>query len=407
MSDLSADLASLRIDRSESKSRSGAARILAIVLGLGVLLGVGTFALLPSLEAKVFKIEVAVTEISKVSPAQGAIDLTATGYVVAERVAKVTGDIAGRIVRVHVVEGQTVKAGDLLFEVDVADQRASAATLASRASAARARVTAQEAQVVDLERQYQREKTLADQGAALKAQSDDLAGRIKLAEETVKATRAEAAAAEADARALSTTLRHGKISATIDGIVVGRAPQPGDFVSVMSIAPLFEIVDVSSLVIETDVPEARLTLAKPGAPAEVVLDSQPDKRIRAEVKEITPRVNRSKATVVVKVKLLDKVTPLLPDMGARVSFLSKAIDEESIKQKPKIVVPANAIVDRNGEKSVFVIDNGKVQLRPIKLGSAFQDGFELVEGPPPGTRIIKAPAPTLSDGKAVKEIAEK
>ncbi len=405
MSDLSADLAALRIDRSVPKKRSG--RALLFVLAVGGLGAVGYFAILPSIEARIFKAEVAVTEIARVSPVQGAIDLTATGYVVAGRVAKVNGNVAGRILRVHVVEGQMVKAGDVLFQVDVADQRASAATLASRATAARARVTAQQAQVADLQRQYEREKALADQGASLKSQSDDLGGRIKLAAETAKATLAEALAAEADARALSSTLRHGTISAPLDGVVVGRAPQVGDVVSLTALTPLFEIVDLSSLVIEADVPEARLSLAKPGAPAEVVLDSLPDRRLRGEVKEITPRVNRSKATVVVKVKLIDTVSPLLPDMAARVSFLSKAIDEESLKQKPKAIVPASAIVERSGQKVVFVVENGKVQLRPIKVGPPFQDGFELVEGPPAGTRVVKTPQASLTDGKAVKEIAEK
>ena len=94
---------------------------------------------------------------------------------------------------------------------------------------------------------------------------------------------------------------------------------------------------------------------------------------------------------------------VIPDMSARTSFLSDQMSAEAIKEKPKNVVPANAVAERNGSKVVFVINESAVKLVPVKLGPAFGSGFELVEGPPPGSRIVVDPTPQLSDGQRIKE----
>jgi RND family efflux transporter MFP subunit len=164
-----------------------------------------------------------------------------------------------------------------------------------------------------------------------------------------------------------------------------------------------EIADFSTLAVETDVPEGRLGLVQPGAPVEIILDAFPDRRYRGEVYEIVPRVNRAKATVVVKVKFVDDNTGALPDMSARVSFLSGKLDEKAVKEPPKLIVPASAVVDRAGAKVVFVVEDGRLRMIPVELGPAFGDGFVVKRGPDAGTRVVVQPAPELSDGQQVKE----
>ncbi len=368
---------------------------------LGAMLVGGALAW-PSLEARLFKLEVSTTEVSKVSPLRASVELTATGYVVAERVAKVGAGVAGRITRVHVREGQAVKAGDKLLELDVADARSAVETLRARARAADARAAVARATVAELTAQLDRDRPLADQGAMAKAPVDDLARRVKTAEESARASEADARAAAADARNQAVTLRHGVIVAPMGGTVVGRPAEVGDVLSPTSNLAL-ELVDLSSLVVEADVPEARLSLVKVGAPTEIVLDAFPDARHRGEVVAITPRVSRSKATVVVKARLLDAPPLLLPDMSVRVSFLQKALSDEALKAPPKVVVPGAALAQRGGRKVVFTIDGGKVRQVPVELGPPLGDGFELRDGPASGTRLVKSPPDTLTDGKAVRE----
>jgi HlyD family secretion protein len=133
------------------------------------------------------------------------------------------------------------------------------------------------------------------------------------------------------------------------------------------------------------------------------LDAYPTRRYRGEAIEIMPKVNRSKATVGVKVKFLDAADGALPDMAARVSFLSKQLGDSELKQKPKTVVPSDAVVERSGSKVVFVVDGDKVHMKPVSLGPKFGEGFELELGPNPGTKLVKAPPVTLEDGQRIKE----
>jgi HlyD family secretion protein len=121
------------------------------------------------------------------------------------------------------------------------------------------------------------------------------------------------------------------------------------------------------------------------------------------VVEVSPRLNRAKASGTVKVKILDASAEALPEMAARVGFLQKALDVAAMKEPPKKVIPAAAVAERGGAKVAFVVEEGKARMVPLVLGPAFGGGFELKDGPAPGARVIKTPPATLADGQAVKE----
>jgi RND family efflux transporter MFP subunit len=206
----------------------------------------------------------------------------------------------------------------------------------------------------------------------------------------------------ADAKALETTLSEYTIKSPIDGVVQTKPAQLGDVVGPTGL-PLVELVDASSLLVETDVPEARMHLIKDGQPTEVVLESAPQKRLRGAVVEISPRINRSKATATVKVRFVDVPERLAPEMSARVSFLSKELDKDDMAAPPKIIVPKTAVAERAGAQVVFTVAEGKVRQVFVSLGQEDEGGFVLVDGPPPGTKLVKDPPSTLKDGQSVKE----
>ena len=118
---------------------------------------------------------------------------------------------------------------------------------------------------------------------------------------------------------------------------------------------------------------------------------------------MSKKVDRAKATVMVKVKFIDGMDDVLPDMSARTSFLSQPLTEVAARQAPKNIVPASSVVERNGQKYVFVVDDDAVRLAPVRIGAPFGSGFELVDGPRPGTRIVADPPDRLADGQRVKE----
>jgi hypothetical protein len=114
-------------------------------------------------------------------------------------------------------------------------------------------------------------------------------------------------------------------------------------------------------------------------------------------------VNRAKATVTVKVAFVDPPEGVFPDMSARVSFLKGELDDEAIKARAKLIVPASAVVDRDGAKVVFAIDGDRVRMVPITVGAQAGNGLEVTNGAGAGTRVVNNPPDTLADGQRVKE----
>jgi HlyD family secretion protein len=410
MSDqLSSDLASLKIDRSapRPKGKSPVGTIVVVLLLLGAA-GAGYKVGLPYLEAALFKTEVDVTEVITMSPAQASVELTATGYVVAQSVSAVASKVMGKVKAQHVREGSKVKAGDVLLEIDPTDQQAAIASASSQAAAARARILTAKANLNEIEQQAKRAQSLATEGIGPKGAADDLNARAASLKEMVKASEAEAKAAEALTSALRVNLTSYTVTAPISGTVVNKPPEVGEFIGPQPAGVAIDmggvqIADFSTLMCEVDVPEQRLAQVKIGGPAEIVLDAYPSKRYRGKATEITPKVNRTKATVTVKVAFVDENEGVLPDMAARVSFLTGELDKEAMKAPPKTIVPGSAIAEVNGSKVVYRLESGVVRITPVTLGPAFGTGFEVQSGVGSGTKIVNNPPQGLADGQKIKE----
>jgi HlyD family secretion protein len=410
MSDqLSSDLASLKIDRSapRPKGKSPLGTIVVVVLLLGAA-GAGYKLGLPYLEAAIFKTEVDVTEVITMSPSQASVELTATGYVVAQSVSAVASKVMGKVKKQLVREGAKVKAGDVLLEIDPTDHQASIASAASQAAAARARIQMARANLSEIEQQARRAQSLAAEGIGPKGAADDLFARAESLKEQVKASEAEARAAEALTSALRVNLTSYTVVAPISGTVVNKPPEVGEFIGPQPAGVAIDmggvqIADFTTLMCEVDVAEGRLSQVKIGGPAEIVLDAFPSKRFRGKATEVTPKVNRTKATVTVKVAFVDENEGVLPDMAARVSFLTGELDKEAMKAPPKTIVPGSAIKDMNGSKVVYRLEGGIVRVTPVTLGPAFGTGFEVQSGVSSGTKIVNNPPEGLADGQKIKE----
>ena len=362
----------------------------------------------PRVRSKLFKTEVAVTEIAMVSPAQASIQLTSTGYVVPQVVSKAAAKVPGRVLEARKKQGDQVVTGDVLLVLDMIDQKAAITAARARVASARANAETARANLAEIQQQLKREVGLSEQGVTPKATAEDMALRANALKAAAKAADAMVQAAQADVDTLEVYLKSYTLTSPIDGKILSKVPEVGEFVGpamagIADAAGSIEIASFSSLAVETDVPEGRLNAVKEKQPTEIVLDAFPERRLRGEVLEIVPRVNRAKATVVVKVKFVDETTGVLPDMSARVSFLSGELDAAAVKEPPKLIIPGSAIAERGGGKVVFVLEDGRVRMIPIEIGKPFGDGFELLRGPKPGTRVVAKPGPDLVDGQQVKE----
>jgi RND family efflux transporter MFP subunit len=403
---LSQDLASLKIDRG-AQPRGGLSRVVIIIVLLAAIAGIGLLVVYPKLKSALLTPEVKVGEITLVSPAQSQVQLTATGYVVALVYAKVAAKVPGRIAEIFVEEGQTIEKGAKVARLEDVDFKSALATSRAHAAAARAKVAVARAGLAELRVQIDRETPLVEKGVSARATLDDLRTRGDSAVATVRAAEAEAAAADAETKALEIQLGSYEIITPISGTVVDKLVEVGEGVSPGFGTPgVIEVVDMSSLVVEVDVPEGRLSQVAVDGPCEIVLDAFSSKRFRGAVKEIGRRINRSKATVPVKIRFVDPPTgkeQILPEMAARVSFLTTSLDAKSLDAPPKLVVPSNAVVQREGKDVVFIVDDGDLRMTAVKVGAAFADGRELETQLPPATKVVLDPARDLTDGQKVKE----
>jgi RND family efflux transporter MFP subunit len=256
--------------------------------------------------------------------------------------------------------------------------------------------------------QLGREKQLLGPGSSTQSMVDSAQSRFEVAEANLHAAEAEVEAAVARVENADVALRNARITAPFSGRVVRKLAEAGEVMSALyqnTVGGIVELVDFGSLVVEADVSEGRIGAIKLGDPAEVSLDAFPNQRLRGVVSELRPTVDRQKATVLTRVKFVDPVPGVLPQMAAKVLFLSRPLDQRQLKEPPKTVVPGSAVVERGGSKRVFVISEGRVHLTPILLGDAIGDALEVKQGPGPGARVVLHPPESLQDGDSVREKA--
>jgi RND family efflux transporter MFP subunit len=402
---LSTDLASLRIERAAPRPPSGLRRAILPIVVLAAL-GAAGFVAYERFAAQVFKHEVRTTEVAMISPSQSDVLVTATGYVIPQRTSKVGAKLPGRIARVMIKEGDTVKEGDLIAQLEDADQKSQVVAASSRVGVAQAKISTARANLAEITQQVEREQKLVGSGTVGKANLDNLVAREAALKEAVRAAEAEAQAAQADVGTVGVGLKDRLVFAPIGGRIVSKPATVGEFVGgVGNVGLVAEIVDFESLMVEVDVPEPRLHMVKVGGACEVILDAYPNKRYRCTTDSLGNRVNRSKATVMVKVKFdaKDDLSGVLPEMSARVSFLSQPISDAAKDEKPKKIVAGDAVVDKGGQKVVFTISEGRLHEVPVKLGGSLGSAVELLDGPPPGTKVVSKPSAETTDGQRIKE----
>jgi multidrug efflux pump subunit AcrA (membrane-fusion protein) len=134
-------------------------------------------------------------------------------------------------------------------------------------------------------------------------------------------------------------------------------------------------------------------------PCEIQLDALPEVRFRGVVGRMVPTVDRAKATVTVKVRFVDKDPRVLPEMSAKVAFLSQELPPEL--RTRRTVIDPNAVVELNGRRVVYVVREDRAIETPIEVGDKLGDWIEVVKGVEPGDKVVARPSDKLHDGARV------
>ena len=331
MLDKSSLLNQLRIDRSEPAVRRSAALwwILAAVTAIG---GTGFTAWHFSRSpAAPLKPSVPISLESKTAPPGAASLLDASGYVVARRRATVASKITGKVIEVSLEEGQRVEAGQIIARLDDSNTRAALAQSEAQVRQAEAVVTSAQTAYEDALPIFERNKR-QKAAAVISAQSFDLAHtQIDAALSELRVAQSALDAARAGRLIAQRNLDDTVIRAPFSGVVTEKTAQQGEMVSPISAGSGFTrtgigtIVDMNSLEVEVDVSENFIGRIQPHQPVRIRLNAYADWDIPGAVIATIPTADRAKATVKVRIAILPKDPRILPDMGARVSFLGEAL----------------------------------------------------------------------------------
>ncbi len=343
-----------------------------LVLVLIVVLAVGGFVAQKNAPVQVSTVPPTVFKAGERNPL-----VTASGYIVARTRATLSSKVLGRISWLGVQEGSRVQQGQVIAKLEAPDLVASRNAVAS--------------QLAQTELDLERSQKLVKDGILDQASLDRLVNLAKQQTEQLKYQ---------DALLESMVLR-----APFTGVVtqklseVGETVAPGSAGGANAINAIAVLVDFNSLEVEVEVNEGSIAKLKKGMPAEIRVDALEGRKdgakvLKGQLREIYPSSNRQKAVIIVRVAFVEKDPLLVPDMGAKVTFLGDTYTQDVV------VLGREQVVKRNGQSFTWAVENGTAVLKPIAMLAENPIGFE-VSGIRPDTRLIVAPPENLKAGAKV------
>jgi RND family efflux transporter MFP subunit len=395
------DLSRLKIDRSGANSararrRGGPLLWTIVVLVLLAAAGAWRYATAP--------LKVQTVTVTSAYPYQGVTLMNATGYVAAQRKAALASKATGRLVWLGVLEGSKVKEGEVVARLESSDVAATADQAQANVRQAQANLMQGEAELKDAQANLNRTKELVDKKFESQAVLDQATARYDKARAALAGMQAAIGVAQANRRGAEVGVEQTLIRAPFDGVVLTKSANIGDVITPFSNAAdskgaVVTIADMSTLEVEADVSESNIGKVAVGTPCEIQLDAFPDQRFEGNVSRMVPTVDRSKASVMVKVKFKQLDPRILPDMSAKVAFLEREMRPD--ERSAQTVINPQAVVERDGAKMAFVVRDDRAQQAPVTLGAKIGDAAR-VSGVKPGDKVVLAPSARLHDGGAVQ-----
>ena len=365
MSDRENLLNNLKIDRSAPPAAGGQQSSKLYLLAISVLV-VGLFWWLFLSDDELKEVTTFTVKSLEMSDASATSILDASGYVVARRRATVSSKMTGKVMKVFIEEGMYVEEGQILAQLDDSTMQAD--------------LNYSQSQLNEAKRIFNRTQELA---------KDELASQAAL-----DAARASLEGLEALNAIRKQVVQDMKILAPFSGVVVYKAAQPGEMISPVSAGGGFTntgictIVDMDSLEVEVDVNEAFINRVKPGQPVITNLNAYPKWDIPSEVIAIIPTADRNKATVKVRIALLEKDERVLPDMGSRVSFLRKVENKSPEIVKEGVMIPLAAVAIKDDQSVVQALEGSKIRLTKVEVAEETANYARVIDGLKSGMTVV-------------------
>jgi HlyD family secretion protein len=437
-------LESLRIDRTERATEDRPSRWSKwwIIAGIALFVGLGAWRFGFS-EAGAIEVELLRVTPQVSGDSGDAVILEAAGYIVAHHKIELSPKVVGRVSWIGVEKGDPVEKNQIIVRLEDAEYRArvmqaegSVAALTARlaeleagsrpeeVALAQANLNEAKADLENARTNLERVQSLTDDGVFPEQQLDDAKARFDSRQarvasldrafelvrigprrEVIDAVRGQVQQAEGELAFMRTRLEATLIRAPLTGTILERNVEIGEFVTTSFVGErgakgyVVSLADLNDIQVELDISQddfARLGADQRGT---VWTDAFPDRKYQGRIVEISPEADRQKATVQVKVRILEPDDFLRPEMNANVAFLADKKSAGGGPAKPTIVIPAAALRDGN---AVFVLQGGRAVRRPVSVGSSSRRGLEVTGGLVGGEDLIVNPPPELQDGDLVR-----
>lgn len=336
--------------------------------------------------------------------------VVATGFLESRRQARIGARATGRIEQINVEEGSKVMTHDILAVLEHADLDASLNASQAVAARARSELLEQDVEIERTRREFERaEKTMASKSMA---PSDFDKARFQRDAAVARKVSLEAALQLAEARVQEASqLRENMfVRAPFEGTVIskdaelGESIMPGGMGEASGRGSVVTIADLDHLEVDCDVKEDFISRVSPDQQAEVSVDAVPEVRYRGRVRKIIPMGDRARATVKVRVEILDADARLFPEMSSTVFFLPDTPANKA--EQPEMVrffCPSTAVVNEESVSFVWLItDDDRLKKSTVTTGASRDARTEITSGLTGGEKVVVNPRDELSDGMLVR-----
>ncbi len=397
------DLSRLKIDKSAIQMRQAKR-------GRGLLAGLAAFLLLmlvlyiSGVFSKTYTVRV--SSVTIMYPSQALSVLSASGYVVAQKKSAVSSKITGKLVSLMVEEGSKVRKGQVIARLDDSDLIAAKDQAEANLKTARFNLDDAQAGLYDARLTFKRNSELLKKNLIARADYDTAFANYRKALAGVDAAKSIISADEAAVRYAAVQIGYTYIRAPFDAVVLTKNADIGDIITPIGAASnvqasVVSIADMNSLQVEADVSESGIEKIWKGQPCDIELDALPGVHFRGQVHMIVPTADKTKATVTVKVKFLRRDIRVLPEMSARVAFLSRAVSRA--EEKPRVVIdPASVLLKKDGSSAVFLMREGRAIDTRVVTDGKMGDMLIVTSGVSPGDMIVVNPPAGLKNGSRIK-----
>ncbi len=334
------------------------------------------------------------------------VSITANGYVVARTQASVSSRISGRLEYLGVEEGSVVREGDVLARLENADFQASVAQAEAELLRARAAIREAEANRERVSTDLDRTQELYRRDFETLENVQHLTAELAAAVARLDLQHAQLAVSEAALDVARATLEYTFIRAPFDGTVLRKDAEVGEVVAPVAAAggltrgAVVTMADLETLEVEVDVNEAYISQISKGQETRIILNAYPDVSFVGEVRQIVPTADRQRATVQVKVRIVERDPRILTEMGARVEFIEPATAQAG-PETSRIVVPAEAVHDDGGQSVVWIVRDGRASRSPVDAGPVSGGSRTVRSGLTGGEQVVTESEGDLEDGVSV------